>query len=213
MSEMNKLLLINKEIDLENSEVLFNKPVTPENFTEDWETHNCPWQVKDGWLTGRNPDESAGMAILKENFPGNILLEFEGRTVLPSSHDIDFMWNGEWSEELNSCGVGYIGGLSGWWTGRIGIEKSPGYKLRATTKNFLFIPGKTYKVQAGSIDGNCFIFIDGKEILELIDPDPIDFTKYGRIAFTAWSSHIQIRNLVIRQISWKPVEMKYKPEF
>lgn len=210
---MNKILLISKEIDLKNSIVLYNKPMTIGSLETDWETHNCLWSVKDGWLTGVNPNESAGMAFLKENFPGNILLEFEGRTVYPSTHDIDFMWNGEWSDELNSCGVGYIGGLSGWWSGRIGIEKSPEYTLRASTKYFKFEPGKIYKVQAGSIDGNCFLFIDGEEIIELNDPDPIDNKKYGKVAFTAWSSHIQIRNVVIRQICWKPVELKYFPEF
>ena len=111
---MDQLQLIDKEIDITNSTVLFNKPITEESLKTDWETHNCLWTVQDGWLTGKNPDESAGMAILKENFPGNILLEFQCRTVFPSSHDIDFMWNGEWIDSLNSCGVGYIGGLIGW---------------------------------------------------------------------------------------------------
>ena len=210
---MDKLQLIEKEIDIVNSPVLFNKPITAENLKTDWDIYNCSWTMNKGWLTGRNPDESAGMALLKQNFPGNILLEFEGRTVYPSTHDIDFMWNGEWSDKLNSCGVGYIGGLSGWWSGRTGIEKSPGYKLRATTKNFMLEPGRIYKVQAGSINGHCFIFIDGKEIIEVNDPEPIDNTKYGKIAFTAWRSHVQIRNIVIRNIVWKSVEMGYKPEF
>jgi hypothetical protein len=210
---MKTLQLINKQIDIDNSDVLFNKPVTAENLKTDWETHNCLWTVENGWLTGKNPDESAGMAMLKEDFPGNILLEFEGRTVYPSTHDIDFLWNGEWQDSLNSCGVGYIGGLSGWWTGRTGIEKSPDYKLRATTNNFILEPGRTYKVQAGSIDGYCFMFVDGREIIAVQDPDPIDNLKYGKVAFTAWSSHIQIRNIVIRQISWKHVEMEYRPEF
>ena len=132
---MNKLQLIGKEIDVANSEVLFNKQITAENLKTEWEIHNCLWTVENGWLTGKNPDESAGMALLKENFQGNILLEFVGRTVYPSTHDIDFLWNGEWSDSLNSCGIGYIGGISGWWTGRTGIEKSPDYKLRATSKN------------------------------------------------------------------------------
>ncbi len=210
---MDKFHLIDKEIDLVNSPVLFNKPITAKDLKTDWDIYNCSWTIKSGWLDGRNSNESAGMAMLKQNFPGNILLQFEGRTVYPSTHDIDFMWNGEWCDKLNSCGVGYIGGLSGWWSGRTGIEKSPGYKLRATTKNFMLEPGRIYKVQAGSINGHCFIFIDGKEIIEVNDPEPIDNTKYGKIAFTAWRSHVQIRNIVIRNIVWKSVEMGYKPEF
>ena len=210
---MKKITLINKQIDLQSSEILYNTPVTPESLLSDWDTYNCEWTVRDGWLTGKNPYESAGMAFLKMDFPGNILLEFEGRTVYPSSHDLDFMWNGEWSPKLNSCGVGYIAGIGGWWTGRIGIEKSPEYKLRATTRLIDIVPGRAYKIMAGSIDGNCFICIDGKEIIEMVDPDPIDHSIYTKVAFSAWSSHIQIRNIVIRQINWKPLEMSYKAEF
>ena len=41
------------------------------------------------------------MAILKQDFPGNALVEFEAQTILPSSHDINVMWNGEWLPETN----------------------------------------------------------------------------------------------------------------
>ena len=154
-------------------------------------------------------NETAGMAILKHDFPGNILLDFEAGTILPSTHDINFMWNGEWSDSLNSCGNAYIGSICGWYNNRIGIEKSPDYKLIATTPNYNFEPGRTYRVQAGSIDGNCFIFIDGKLAIELNDPDPLDSTRFTKVAFTAWSSCLRIRNIVIRQIEWIPLIMKY----
>jgi hypothetical protein len=178
-----------------------------------FEIHNSRWTMQEEWLTGINNEESAGMAIFRQDFPGNILLEFEGRTVPPSTHDVNFMWNGEWSDELNSCRNAYIGSLCGWHDQRAGIEKSPGYKFRATVPNDGFIPGQTYKVQAGSINGTCFMFIDGKQVLEASDPDPLDNKKYTKIAFTAWSSHIQVKNIVIRQIIWKGRSTSYKPEF
>lgn len=209
---MDTLMLLNKQIDLSESTILYNRPVTLDSLKNEWDTYNCEWTVKEDWLTGKNPSESAGMAFLKMDFPGNILLEFEGRTVYPSSHDIDFMWNGEWDPTINSCGIGYIGGIGGWWTGRVGIEKSPEYKLRATTGQFRIIPGTIYRIMAGSVDGNCFVFIDGREIIEITDPDPIDHSIYQKVAFSAWSSHIQIRNIVIRQISWKPLERSYPAE-
>jgi hypothetical protein len=207
------LQLIDKEIDSEKSVILFNEIVTPDNFNDHFITYNSRWSVEDGWIKGINPDESAGMAILKHSFPGNILLDFEAATILPSTHDINFMWNGEWSEGLNSCGNAYIGSICGWYGSRVGIEKSPQYKIIATTPNYSFIPGRTYRIQAGSIDGNCFIFIDGKLAIELTDPDPLDNTKYTSVAFTAWSSSIRIKNIMIRQIAWKPLVMKYTPEF
>lgn len=208
-----KLWLIDKEIDVSGSEILFQKQITAENLNIFFEIHNSKWSVEDGWLTGKDPDESAGMAIIKQNFPGNILLEFEGRTMLPSTHDINFMWNSEWNENLNSCGNGYIGSICGWWTRRAGIEKSPDFNLRATSSNFRFKPGRTYSVQAGTVDGNSFIFINGKLLIELNDPAPIDNQKYNKVAFSAYSSHVQFRNIIIRQIAWNQLKMNYKPEF
>jgi hypothetical protein len=203
------LKLINKEIDLNKSRILFKEIITPDNFRYNFTTYNSKWTVEDGWITGRNPNETAGMAILNHDFPGNNLLDFEASTLLPSTHDINFMWNGEWSDNLNSCGNAYVGSICGWYSNRIGIEKSPDYKLIATTPHHNFEPGKIYRIQAGSIDGNCFIFIDGKLAIELNDPDPLDTARYTKVAFTAWSSCIRIRNIEIRQIEWKPLIMKY----
>jgi hypothetical protein len=207
------LKLLNKEIDLVKSKILFNTTITPDNFADHFLTHNSKWSVEEGWITGRNPDESAGMAILKHDFPGNILLDFEASTILPSTHDINFMWNGEWSNSLNSCGNAYVGSICGWYGRRIGIERSPDYKLIGTTPNYNFEPGRIYRIQAGSIDGNCFIFIDSKLAIELNDPDPLDTGKFTKVAFTAWSSHIRIRNIVIRQIEWRQIISNYTPEF
>lgn len=55
-----KLQLINKEIDVSDSIVLFNHPITAENLKTLFEIHNSEWSVENGWLTGRNPDESQG---------------------------------------------------------------------------------------------------------------------------------------------------------
>ena len=69
---VDKLQLIDREIDVSGSRVLFNQPITPENLTTLFE--------------------------------------------LPNS---------EWSDLLNSCGNGCIGSICGWWTKRVGIERSP----------------------------------------------------------------------------------------
>jgi hypothetical protein len=207
------LTLVDKEIDLNKSSILFSTTVTPDNFTEHFITHNSQWSVEGEWITGLNPVESAGMAIMKHDFPGNILLDFEAGTIPPSTHDINFMWNGEWNDGLNSCGNAYVGSICGWYDRRVGIERSPGYKLIATTPNNNFEPGRIYRIQAGNIDGNCFIFIDGRLAIELNDPDPLDTKKYTKIAFTAWSSHIRIRNILIRQIEWRKLISNYTSEF
>ena len=59
-------------------------------------------------------------------------MDFYAQTVLPSTHDIDVMWNLSWNEAENLRGVAYVAGIQGWWDGKVGIEKSPEYKLVAT---------------------------------------------------------------------------------
>jgi len=61
-------------------------------------------------------------------------------------------------------------------------------------------PGKVYKIQAGSVDGHCFILADGQLLLEGMDPDPIDNQKYTKVGLEAYSSFIKVKNITVRQI-------------
>ena len=207
------LRIVRKEIDLDASAVLFNKPFTAESLAGDWKIYSSEWRVENGWLTGKNPGNCPGMAVSRADYPGNVLMDFEARTVPPCTHDIDVMWNGSWDESRNQRGPAYVAGLEGWWEGKVGIEKSPDYKLTAATPLLDFEPGRAYRIQAGSVDGHCFVFVDGRLILEMMDPDPIDSAKYAKVGFEAYCSHIAVRNLVVRRISWHPVESRYEPEF
>lgn len=211
--KMNTITLMKKRILIDSSKVLFDKPVTTENFHLLWTVHHSKWEVKEGWLEGSNPGNWPGMAMLKQDFPGNVMVEFEAQTVLPSTHDINVMWNGEWLEKTDQRGIAYVAGLQGWWSGKVGIEKSNDYKFMVGTPLFNFEPGKIYRIQAGSIDGHCFMIANGKLLLEAMDPDPIDNKKYTKVGFEAYSSKIRIRDIRIRQIHWEPVSMKYEVEF
>lgn len=210
---VNVLSLMKKRIVLDSSKILFNEQVTPENFATGWTVHHSEWKVEDGWLVGRNRGNWPGMAILKQEFPGNVLVEFDASTIAPSTHDINVMWNGEWLKDKDQRGMAYVAGLQGWWTGKVGIEKSPEYKFMTGTPLFDFVPGKEYHIQAGSIDGHCFIFANGNLLLETMDPNPIDNKKYTHVGFEAYSSAIRIKNIIVRQIYWEPVDMEYDAEF
>lgn len=202
-----------KRIMYDSSPVLFDQTLTMESLQNDWTIHHSNWKVEDGWLTGKNSGNWPGMAILRKSFPGNVIVGFDASTILPSTHDINVMWNGEWIKETDQRGVAYVAGLQGWWTGKTGIEKSPDYKLMTGTSLFKFEPGKVYHIEAGSIDGHCFIFADNNLLLETMDPDPIDNQKYTRVGFEAYASAIRIKNITIRKVHWEPVDMMYDPEF
>lgn len=210
---MSDLLIMSKRIDLAASPVLFDKPFDAADWLDHWRVRAPEWSVEGEWLTGSNPHNRPSMVTSRESYFGNVLLEFEARTVPPSTHDIDCMWNGSWDETKNERGVAYVAGLQGWWEGKVGVEKAPDYKLNASTPLFMFEPGRIYKLQTGSIDGHVFVFVDGKLLLEVTDPDPIDNTRHGLVGFEAYASMIQVRRPVIRQIVWSERALTYALEF
>ena len=207
------LYIMKKLIDVDNSDVMYNRTFSEESLKADWKVYGGEWWLEDGWLNGKNPENAPGMIVCKIDFPYNVLVDFEVRTIPPSTHDINFMWNGCWDENKNERGIAYVAGLEGWWQGKVGMEKSPEYKLNVATPLFDFEPGRIYRLQGGSIDGHCFLFVDGELVLEFTDPEPIDFQKFAKVGFEAYSSHIQVRNLKIKKIKWQAVEMTYAPEF
>lgn len=207
------LNLMGKQIDLARSTILYNQPLTVEHFARDWQVRNAEWHVREGFLYGRNPLPAPGVVLSRAAYPGNVLIEFYAKTVLPSTHDIDVMWNLSWDESTNTRGVAYVAGIQGWWEGKVGIEKSPHYRLIAAAPCTWFEAGREYFIQAGSIDGHCFVFVDGILRLEMLDPDPIDSSLHNRIGFEAYQSMVRIGGLCVRQIYWQPRQMGYTPEF
>jgi hypothetical protein len=207
------IYLINKSIEPDTMPVLYEKPFTPDSVASDFTVYGGEWRVEDGWLTGRNRENCAGMIISKDDFFGDVMLDFSARTLLPATHDIDIMWNGCWDEKTKARGPSYVIGLQGWWYGKVGFEKQPEFKLVAATSLFPFEPGKIYHIQAGSVVGHVFIIVDGKLIFELTDPDPLDNQKYGKIGFECYCTQVQIKDLKIHRAVWQPHETAYTPEF
>jgi hypothetical protein len=205
--------LLHKELLLNECQPLWQKVMTPSILQKDFDIRGGDWHVEDNWLVGENRDEFPAMVISREDFFGDVLLEFRANTILPSTHDINAMWSGSWNFETNTRHIGYVFGLEGWWHGKVGFEKSPDYKLNAANPLFSFEPGQEYFVQMGSIQGHAFIIIDGNLVLEVTDPDPIDTSKYGRFGFEAYASKLRFRDICLRRAVWESVTERCEPEF
>lgn len=207
------LALMKKKIDLENLEILYSRPFSEESLAEDFDIRSGEWEIEDGWLVGRNPGNFPGMVISKADYFGPMMMEFDACTILPCTHDINVMWHGSWREDTNTRHIAYVAGLQGWWDGKVGFEKSPDYKLNVGTQLFDFEPGRVYHMAVGDIDGHVFVLVDGKLVLEVTDPDPIDGNKYGRIGFEAYCSQIKFKNLCVKKLTYTPDPKEYVPEF
>lgn len=208
------LKLIEKSIDDSGSGILFSEPFTEECLAAHWEIASGSWRVEDGWLTGMLRENGGGMIYTKAGFPGDVMIGFTARTVPPCRNDLNFVWNTEgWNKAANDAGVGYIGGLGGWWGGNLGLEHYPECRMRSTTSLFRLEAGRAYHVQAGSIGGHCFIAVDGAVALEAMDPQPIDTEKYNRVGLGVYCSHVQYRDFAVKRILWKPEVQSYIPSF
>lgn len=206
--------LLKKELLLDQCETLYHcGEMTQEILESDFIVKGGTWSVQDGWLVGENRENFAAMVISRDNYFGNVMLDFRAATVLPCTHDINAMWNGSWNEDKNIRDVAYVAGLQGWWHGKVGFEKSPDYQLNAATPLFPFNPGEEYHIQMGSIDGHVFVIVNGKLVLEVTDPDPIDASKYGKIGFEAYCAKVKIRDISVKRVAYHTLEENYIPEF
>jgi hypothetical protein len=206
--------LLKKQVDLDGSPVLFEEICTPGNLERNWLVKGgADWRAQDDAFLGVNSGNHPGMIISRADFFGDVFLDFEARTVPPSTHDIDWMWNGSWDDATDTRGTAYVAGLQGWWTGKVGFERSPDYRLNVATPLFPFEPGRWYHIQSGSIAGHIFVVVDERLVLEVTDPDPIDAGAHGRVGFEAYASMIQVRSIKVRRPSWQAIEKSYPAEW
>jgi len=196
-----------------NENPLYEESVSSEMFNRDWDVKSGEWSYNGEWIYGKNPENFPGMIISKQDFLGDVMVDFVAKTVVPSTHDIDVMWSGSWNDTKNERGVAYIAGVEGWYTGKIGFEKSPEYKLNVCTPLFDFVPGEEYHIQVGSVNGHCFVRINDKLVLEITDPEPIDTKLHGKIGFEAFASSIAIKDIKVFSINYVAVDSYYDKEF
>jgi len=200
-------------VDSENLPILYDTPVSEEMLANDFEIKGGKWYVEDGWLVGENRQNSAAMVMSKDEYLGDVMVEFDAATILPATRDINVTFLGSWDDEKNRRDIAYVFGVEGWYQGDVGFEKSPKYDLVINTKLLNSEPGKVYHIQAGNIGSNLFFVVDGTLALEIRDPDPIDVNKYGRVGFEAFCTKVKYKNIKVKRV--EPIEdfSLYTPEF
>jgi hypothetical protein len=180
---------------------------------EHFEIKGGKWYVEDGWLIGENRSCTADMIVTKDKFFGDILVEFDAATVLPSTRDINVTIHGSWNDESNSRGVGYVFGLEGFWEGYVGFERSPDYSFLVLTDLLDFTPGETYHIAVGNISNTFFLFINNRLAFQITDPAPYDVNEHGLVGFEAFCTRVKYKNLSIKRLVAEDDWKTYKAEF
>lgn len=204
------LFLLGKTIDLSRSPILYQSDFSTADAWTGWFIASGTWTIADGWLTGSCPAESGGMIFLDRRFPDDLVLEFEGRTVPPCDHDLNFVWRSAgWDRERDDAAAAYIGSLNGWWDGKLGIERYPEGGLNAMSGLFTSQAGQTYQVLAGAIGGHCFLQVDGCLALEMTDPDPLQGPGQALVGLGCFAGSAAFRRLRVRQARWEVRAQRY----
>lgn len=206
---MKEIRLAGKKIIIEESPVVFSyKP------SEDWQNYfeikSGNWYYENNALIGVESGNKGGILFTKKRFDKDVMLCFTGSTVLPATRDLNAVWAAEWDEKTDYLGDSYVCGLNGWWENKAGIERNLANSIFTLTSAFKYVPGKEIEMICGSINGHCFMVIDGVLVSELNDPNPITG---GHVGFSAYCTKLRISSVEIREIKWEKFVQSYEKEF
>lgn len=204
----NMLRIKRRDIIVDKSELLYEADFSNPKQLEDFEITGGNWVVENGWLTAEKKDDGGGLIYSHKHYLGDVLIEFEGRTVLPYDNDLNYTICAKgWDYKNNDADISYIGGLQGWWLGKTGIERAPEYNVSALTSLHNFTAGQTYLIQAGKVGNTIFMFIDGVLAVEIIDANPI--VDFGRVGLGVYASKAQFRNFKVYKPYVRDFDVSY----
>ena len=112
--------MVCKKLDLAKSKLLYKfNTFDPKEWTI---VKGSPkWSVGRRSIVGGSPDEPThGQIFFRKPVKGDVVLEFDARTIAPSYHDIVWLWGARFDEE--PWNAGFLGCLGGWWDDLAGIE-------------------------------------------------------------------------------------------
>lgn len=195
--------------DLDSSPILLQDPLS--NLDGWIQCGEATWNCEDGALQGATSIGGVhGQIFHPRAFRGDVVMEFDAQTVLPSTHDIIWWWHTEIVDR--KWGKGYLGGLAGWWRGLAGLEKAPNFTLAALVPMAAFTPGQIYHIVSGSVGARSFLFVDDALLLESLDCGPFPKEHSGHVGFGVYQSRVRITNWTVRAPQFTPIVGHYPEE-
>lgn len=206
---MRELRLAGKKVIIEECPILFRyKPDV------DWETYferkSGNWYYENGAIIGEEFTNKGGILFTKEAFDKDVIFIFKGSTVLPATRDLNAVWASHWDTKTDYLGESYVCGLNGWWEYKAGIERNGGNGLFALSRNYKYTPGTEVEMVCGSINGHCFMAVDGELLCEVMDPNPISG---GHVGISAYCTKLRITEFEVREALYEKFIQHYDPEF
>lgn len=146
------------------------------------------WMVKDNALVGRS--QGLSFARSRQDFLGNIRVEFEVQGLEGTNHDLNVFLQGE------GPGDGIRFYLGQWGSQRSGVDASgKGYKWLPGRQ--ALESGKTYKVAVERDGQTLRMFLDDELVDERIRVLPPTRSGGYRLGFFTWNGAVAIRNVKV----------------
>jgi len=184
-------------VSLADEDVLYKTSFDPGTLQRDFRPECGLWEQVEAGLLGRSDVERAAACWHGDRFPGNVVLRFTASTVAPHARDIICYWSAAgtiYGEGPRDC---YVAGLGGWWAGKHGIERYPEGGWIALGPGGTLVPGQRYEVMAGRLEGWQFLFLDGRLVVEALDPAPLDPARFDRVGLATWASCVLFHDLTV----------------
>lgn len=152
-------------------------------------TPSTDWKVEDGRLVCRSPGMS--MCRSRQEFPGDVRLEFDATGLSGNNHDLNTFLCGETPDE----GARFVLGRSG--TSQAGIEA--GSELRWLPNQVSLRPEKTYHIAVERDREMLRLELDGK----LVEARPLIQPLLPRggchLGFYTWNGNLSIDNIRVQR--------------
>jgi hypothetical protein len=205
--------IILRDQEMWEDTLLFAEDFTP-GWESRWEISGGEWHAENGVLDGIYRGNAGGLIYTRQQFPGDIVMDFIGRMVPPCNNDLNFSFCAKgWDYTKGDADTGYIAGLNGWWKKRAGIERYPGCRLFAMDGSFVAESDRDYHIQAGILGNLCFIIVDGTPLVLMGDPDPIRRADCARVGLGTYCSHVHFRNFKVFRAKGQAANLTYMPVF
>ncbi len=206
---MQDIYLLGKKIIIEKSPIVLNYR-GEQNWQDYFMVMAGNWTYDNGFLIGTEIENKGGILYTKECYDFDIMLTFKCQTVLPATRDLNALWCSNWDNSADYLSDGYVCGLNGWYDHLSGIEKCGEHGFYASTSLYKYVPGTEVEITCGSINGHCFLLVDGKLVLEIVDDFPLTS---GHAGFSPYCTSLKIRDVTIRKICWEKRLQSYEKEF
>jgi len=146
------------------------------------------WKVREGALVGSS--KGISFARSKQDFLGNIRVEFEVQGLDGTNHDFNVFLQGE----TPATSLRYY--LGQWGTQRCGIDPN-GKAYKWLTHQQALEAGRSYKVAVERDGQTLRMFLDGKLVDETIRVLPPIRSGGFRLGFFLWNGSVSIRNVKV----------------